>query len=382
MKEGARHILDRSAGGSLHPAAAAALQACGTAGWSDPRSVTTEGRRASDLLSAARSSLASSLGGVPDTLHQAAGGGHAVADGLVGLLEGMWAAGQAPPALVVSSVDHSAALRVARWWRSLGHPVHTVNVDSVGRFDAAEMVELALGSGPSVVCLQLANGEVGTRQPVEEVLAQLAGTESSTLLDATACVGRIPIPSGWSALAADATSWCGPRGVGMLLTSPSTPWRVREPALEPELAVAPMVAAAAALEQVLASREADSAHTFGLVARLRRELPALVDDLDVPGDPDSRLPHVLTVSALYADGESIVRHLDGLGLAVGSGSACANDSGEPSHVLAAMGALTGGNVRLALPVAAADPTLDEAVDTFLLAFPDAVRSVRTMMGAP
>lgn len=369
----------------MHPSAAAAWEACGTAGWSDHRSVTSEGRRASDLLTASFSSLAGSLGslgGAPPTLRIAAGGGHAVADGLVGLLEGMWAAGEAPPALVVSSVDHSAALRVARWWRSLGHAVNTVNVDAAGRFDASEMVAHALGSGPSVVCVQLANGEVGTRQPAEEVLAQLAGSDSSTLLDATACAGRIPLPSGWSALAADATSWCGPRGVGVLLTSASSPWRVREPALEPEIAVAPVVAAAAALEQVLASREADSALTFGLVARLRRELPLLVDDLDVPGDPDSRLPHVLTVSALYADGESIVRQLDGLGVAVGSGSACANDSGEPSHVLSAMGALTGGNVRLSLPVAAADPALDEAVDTFLLAFPDAVRSVRTMMGAP
>jgi cysteine desulfurase len=87
-----------------------------------------------------------------------------------------------------------------------------------------------------------------------------------------------------------------------------------------------------------------------------------VSDLDIPGDPDHRLPHVLTLSALYLDGESLVQRLDAQGLALGSGSACTNDSGEPSHVLAAMGALTGGNLRLSLPLALPDEPIDRLID--------------------
>ena len=64
--------------------------------------------------------------------------------------------------------------------------------------------------------------------------------------------------------------------------------------------------------------------------------------------PDDRLPHVLAFSCLYVDGEALVTELDRLGFAVASGSACTASTLEPSHVLAAMGALTHGNVRVSL----------------------------------
>ena len=73
------------------------------------------------------------------------------------------------------------------------------------------------------------------------------------------------------------------------------------------------------------------------------------------GDPVDRLPHVVTFSALYVDGESLVDALDRRGIVVASGSACTSSRLEPSHVLAAMGALTHGNVRVTLPLEAVSP---------------------------
>jgi cysteine desulfurase len=94
------------------------------------------------------------------------------------------------------------------------------------------------------------------------------------------------------------------------------------------------------------------------------------------GDPDDRLPHVVTFSCLYVDGEALVTELDRAGFAVGSGSACTSSTLEPSHVLAAMGVLTHGNVRVALDRS----TTEDDVERFLAVLPGAVRRVRDVLG--
>jgi cysteine desulfurase len=100
----------------------------------------------------------------------------------------------------------------------------------------------------------------------------------------------------------------------------------------------------------------------------------------VVGDPVDRLPHVVTLSALYADGESLVRGLDRLGIAVASGSACTSSTLEPSHVLAAMGALTHGNIRVTLPLAAVSPDRADDVERLVTALPGVVAAVRAELG--
>ena len=73
----------------------------------------------------------------------------------------------------------------------------------------------------------------------------------------------------------------------------------------------------------------------------------------------------MTFSCLYVDGEALVRELDRRGFAVASGSACTSSTLEPSHVLAAMGALTHGNVRVTLPLEAVAPGRAADVERFL-----------------
>ncbi|MFS0706454.1 aminotransferase class V-fold PLP-dependent enzyme, partial [Cellulomonas sp. 179-A 9B4 NHS] len=104
------------------------------------------------------------------------------------------------------------------------------------------------------------------------------------------------------------------------------------------------------LQDAVARRDAADAHRRALVDELRARVAAEVPDVEVVGDPAARLPHVVTFSCLYVDGEALVTRLDREGLGVGSGSACTSGALQPSHVLAAMGVLTHGNVRLALPV--------------------------------
>jgi cysteine desulfurase len=135
------------------------------------------------------------------------------------------------------------------------------------------------------------------------------------------------------------------------------------------------LAAAAALQAVVADRDAVAARQRALID-LVRERVGQIPDTDVVGDPDDRLPHLVTFSFLYADGETLVAELDRLGFGVASGSACTASTLEPSHVLAAMGALTHGNLRLSLR----RDTGREEVERLLAVLPDVVRRIRSEVG--
>ena len=113
-----------------------------------------------------------------------------------------------------------------------------------------------------------------------------------------------------------------------------------------------------------------------LVDRIRQRVPALVPDVEVVGDPVHRLPHLVTFSCLYLDGETLVTELDRAGFAVNSGSSCTSSTLRPSHVLAAMGVLTHGNVRVSLPLG----TTEAEVDRFLDMLPGVVAELREKAG--
>ena len=232
-----------------------------------------------------------------------------------------------------------------------------------------------------MAALQAANHEVGTTQPVTAVAAR---TDPLPLVvDATQTVGHAPVPAGWSVLAADARTW-GALPLGVLVVRTGVRWRSPYPADEAEAGRIPgtpalpsIVAAAAALRAVDAEHDALAQRHRELVDRLRAEVPRRVADVDVLGDPVDRLPHIVTFSCLYADGESLLRGLDRRGFAVSSGSSCTSSTLEPSHVLVAMGALTSGNVRVSLH---RDTTYDD-IDGFLDALPAVVADVRAELGA-
>ena len=233
----------------------------------------------------------------------------------------------------------------------------------------------------AAAALQAANHEVGTRQPVTEVATRLGSVP--LIVDATQTVGHAPVPDGWSVLAADARTWGGPT-VGVLAIRTGVRWRTPYPEDEREAGRVPgvpnipgIVAAAASLRAVLAERDEVAARHATLVERIRKTVAATVPDVDVVGDADDRLPHIVTFSCLYADGEALLTGLDRRGFAVSSGSSCTSSTLEPSHVLVAMGALTSGNVRVSLH----RDTTEAEVDEFLAALPDVVAEVRAELGA-
>jgi cysteine desulfurase len=103
---------------------------------------------------------------------------------------------------------------------------------------------------------------------------------------------------------------------------------------------------------------------------------ATVPDVEVVGDPVDRLPHLVTFSCLYVDGEALLHALDRHGFAVSSGSSCTSSTLRPSHVLEAMGVLSHGNVRISLH---RTTTADE-VERFLDVLPGVVADLRAQAG--
>jgi cysteine desulfurase len=361
-----RVYLDAASGEALHPAAKQAYDAALDAVYADPRRLHHAGRSARLVLDNARAATAEALGVQPDEVTFTASGTEAVHRGLLGLHRG--ARGPADR-IVHSAVEHSAVLHAAAW---SGATTRVVAVDATGRF---RLDDLDLTDAAVVAC-QAANHEVGTLQPVAEVVR--AAGDVPVFVDACASAGRLPLPEGWSALAASAHKWGGPPGVGVLVVRRGARWRdpfpTDERASEHGLGfenVPAILASAAALQAVVAEREAENVKAHALIGWIRR-VAAGLPDVEVVGDPSNRLPHLVTFSCLYVDGEALVTELDRLGFEVASGSACTSSSLEPSHVLAAMGALTHGNVRVSVDRS----TTEDDVERFLAALPGAIEALR------
>jgi cysteine desulfurase len=352
--------LDAASGLPLHPHARDAYLAALDDGWADPSQLYSSARRARQLLDGARVSVASVLGARPDEVWFTANGTTA----LYGAISGVLAARSRTGAHVVhSAVEHSAV------FAACSSGTTSVPVDSFGRvsvddFTAAVQSDTVLG------CLIAASHEVGTLQPVTAVAAALGPVP--LLVDASQVLGRAAVPTGWSLLTGSARKWGGPT-LGVLAVRTGVRFRLeREPG---SLDLPSVLASAVALEAACAEAAAEDSRLRGLIDQVRASV-ALIPDTEVVGDPVDRLPHLVTFSFLYLDGESLVRALDEEGFAVSSGSSCTSDALEPSHVLVAMGALTHGNVRVSL----SRTTTRSDVERFLALLPRVVGRLREQAG--
>jgi cysteine desulfurase len=368
----------------LHPLARQTLLSALDEGWADPARLYRDARRARMMLDAARELVAAELGARPDEVTFTASGTQAVQLGILGALRGNRRRGRH---LVHSAVEHSSVLHTAERHEAdggevAGGAVSVVPVDRRGRVDPGEFAA-ALRGETALACLQSANHEVGTEQPVAEVAERCAEAGVPLLVDAAQSAGRARVPGAWSLLTASAHKWGGPAGVGVLVVRKGVRWSSPLPSDEREGGRVPgyvnvpgIAATAVALRAAREEASAQDARLRALVDRIRERVPELVPNVEMVGDPVRRLPHIVTFSCLYVDGEALLGELDRAGFAVSSGSSCTSSTVTPSHVLAAMGVLTEGNVRVSLPLG----TTEEEVGSFLEVLPGAVAAVRERAG--
>ncbi len=373
---GAAAYLDAATAAPLHPVAREALLAALADGWADPDRLYGRGRRARRLLEAATAATAECLGVRPDELSFWPSGTAAVHAGVLGGLNGRERAGRT---LVHSAIEHSAVLHAAARHGDAAE----VGVDRLGTLDLDAWRAAVAAPGVALAALISASHEAGTVQPVAAAAEACAEAGVPLLVDAAQSLGHAPVPPGWSLLTASAHKWGGPPGVGLLAVRKGVRWRSPYPGDDLYRPAAPgapglpaIVAAAASLRAALDEAAAEAVRLSALVDRIRAEVARTVPDVEVVGDPVQRLPHLVTFSCLYVDGETLLHALDRSGFAVSSGSSCTASTLRPSHVLEAMGVLSHGNVRVSLHRG----TTAAEVDRFLAVLPGLVAGIRAEAG--
>ncbi len=370
-----RVFLDAGGSAPLSSRVVDALHAGFADGWADPSRLVTESRKARGLVDGSREAIAEVLGASVENVHFTPSI-HFAFDRLIGGISQMR---RAQPRILVSAIERDALIHAAQHTRP--HGVEPIGVDATGHLDIDAFAAAVAQDGIALAAIQHANQEIGTVQRLDPVARACADAGVPLLVDATSSIGHRDAPKYWDALVAHPADWGGPAGIAVLALAPQTRWLPAWPEGDDWAPGGVSVPLALASAVALQEREQERRETAGrlgaLVERIRAAVRRL-DGVEVLGDPYERLPHVVTFSCLYVDGESLLSELDREGFAVGSGSACTSGSLEPSRVLASIGALTHGNVRVVLHPAVTSADIDD----FLVALPRVLDRVRSRLGAP
>ena len=377
--------LDHAATTRVRPEVREAMAAPLDWTFGNPSSVHAAGRAARALVDEARDQLAAVLGCRAREVVFTGGGSEA--DNLA--LRGVAAAQGDGGHVIVSAVEHEAVLETARALAEQGFQVNELEVDSAGRVHPKTLRE-ALRDNTVLVSVMLANNEVGTIQPIRE-LVEVVRANSSALFhtDATQALGKLSVKVdelGVDLLTVSGHKVYGPKGIGALYVRQGT-------ALQPQVTgggqertrrsgtenVPGVVGLGLAAQLAEAERPAESTRLADLAARLEQGIRERVPDAQPTGAaaPD-RLPNFCTLTFPHVEGELLLLRLDRAGLCASSGSACTSGSLAPSHVLLAMGfepALAMGHLRLTLGRETTAEEVDRAAEIV-------AREVAALRGAP
>jgi len=281
--------------------------------------------------------------------------------------------------VVSTAVEHSAVLR----WAERG-PHTVVAVDGHGRVDPDDLMG-AVRDDTALVHLQSANHEVGTHQPVEEVVPACRERGVPVHVDAAQSLADLPRVVD---LGADLTSVSGhklgaPAGIGLLvvrrglrvqpLLVGGDQERARRAGLEN---VAAAMGLAAATDE-LAERGAGELDHHGRLTEAIRSWAERAEGVEVLGHPEHRIPHLVCLALAGVEPQPVLLGLDQRGVAVHSGSSCSSEALEPSPVLAAMGVDAQRSLRLSV----GHDTTAEDVTTALGHLDEVLAGLRAL-GAP
>lgn len=375
--DGARRAyLDHASTSPLRPAAlegmCGALEGIGA----DPGRIHHEGMVARVALETAREQVAELLGARPREVVFTSGATESIATACHG-------AHQRDPDRthsVLPAVEHSAVRQCAE-----RGPSTVVGVDGLGRVVPDELLG-AIRPETTLVHLQWGNHEVGTLQPVHDVIEHCRERNVLVHVDAAQAVGRMPIDfrsSGADLMSVSGHKFGGPQGTGVLLVRRGLRLapllvggdqeRARRAGMEN---VAALVGLGAAALEVAASLDDEAAHQRRLTERVVAWANG-AEGITVLGDPVARLPHLVCLGIEGIEPQPVLLGLDAAGVAVHSGSSCSTESLEPSPVLEAMGVDADRSLRISVGW----NSTDDDVDTLLRRLPEVLERLRALRSA-
>ena len=390
-----------------------------TDAYANPASVHQPGKTAARALDAARASFAAGLGARPDDVIFTSGGtesdnlaikGIAMARmralglqpvyGLAGIDDepsgvNPAQAGEHPairrPRIIISSIEHPAVAQSAQWLHEwFGFEVVHIPVDGQAHLDLDALeqeLDGEAGDRTTLVSAILANNEVGTVEPVEE-LVRIAHAHGVPIhVDAVQAAGQIPIRMrDWDvdALSVSGHKFGTPKGLGALLVRGRTP-------IEPVLSgggqerglvsgtenTAGCIGLAAAMKEAVEGLDEKMGYVKKLTDKLVKGIMENIPYSHYTGDPVNRLPGTASFVFEAIEGEGLILRLDNAGVCGSTGSACSTGSLDPSHVLMAIGLpheIAHGSLRLTL----GEQNTEEDVDYIIETVTDVVKTLRSM----
>jgi len=372
------HYLDHAATTPMLPrvvdAVADAMRHSGNAS-----SLHASGRAARRAVEESRERIAGALGSRPGEVIFTSGGTEA--DNLA-VKGGLWARRAADPrrtALLVSSIEHHAVLDPAQWLAAEdGAAVDYLPVDGSGRLEI-DVVKQRLASNPDDVALisvMWANNEVGTLQPIADLVALAAEHQIPVHTDAVQAVGQVPVnfeTAGVDALTLTSHKLGGPFGVGALVARRDFAMRpllhgggqerdVRSGTVD----VPGIVGFSIAVEEAVAGQAALAERLAALRDRLVAEVIARVPGAVYNGHASERLPGNAHLRFPGCEGDALLMLLDARGVECSTGSACNAGVPQPSHVLLAMG-VSESDARSSLRFTLGHTSTDADVDAVVSA---------------
>lgn len=345
----------------------------------NPSSIHYEGQRARAQFEEAKIRLAELLDCDPMELILTSGGTESINTWIRGRVQ---AAEQELPAIVSTPAEHHATIDVLGWLEREGRvrPLW-VEVDHDGVIRLDQLADVLHSDHRTIVGITSlwGNNEVGSVQPIREIVALAEQWSVPVHIDAVSALGHLPVrfrETGAEALSVSAHKVGGPVGVGALIVSrharafPSllhggSQQTYRSGTLDQ----AGVVAFARALELAEQEREAESARLRLLCERLWEGLRERTPGLIRTGHPTNRLAHNLHIVIPGVVGEVVLYLLDERGFAVSTGSACQAGVSEPSHVVQAMG-YSEDDARGALRFTLGRETTEGQIDRLLAVWPE------------
>jgi cysteine desulfurase len=330
----------------------------------NPSSLHTAGRQARREVEESRELLADILGARPSELVFTSGGTEADNLAVKGIYLARRSADPRRRRVLISAVEHHAVLDSARWLAEREQAeLVLLPVDGHGRV-RPETLAAAIAEDPAAVALvsvMWANNEVGTIQPIEQLVAVAHEHDIPFHTDAVQAVGILPVSfaeSGVDAMTVTAHKLGGAYGTGALLLGrgidcvPVLHGGGQERDVRSGTLNTPgVVGFATAMQLAAARRTALAAELTLLRTALVQGVLDAVPDSVLNGDPVHRLPGNAHFSFPGCEGDSLLMLLDAKGIECSTGSACSAGVAQPSHVLLAMGAdeaRARGSLRLSL----------------------------------
>lgn len=377
-----RVYLDHAATTPVRPEVFEAMVPYLQGKFGNPSSIHFFGREVKKDLDEARERVAKGLNADPREIFFTAGGTEADNMAIFGSVAQL---GKKGDHIITSAVEHHAILDTCKSLEKHGYRVTTLPVDEWGMVRPRDLAE-ALTDDTILVSIMHANNEVGTIQPIKELIDIAHERKIRFHTDAVQSVGNIPVDVqdlGTDLLSISGHKIYGPKGVGVLYLRKGTKLSnivyggAQERNLRPGTEnVAGIIGLAKALELAVAEQPETKKRLTALRKKLIDGLTALPDVI-LNGHQEQRLPGNVNVSILRVEGESLLLSLDMAGVAGSSGSACTSGSLDPSHVLMAMGLdhqTAHGSLRLTL----GKSTTEADIDYVLSVIPGIVERLREM----